>query len=492
MPFARGRRRVQFPLGSFATATWTIPRDYGGMTAALLRRSRVFVQEAGVPVRIVTFDPGLDVPAARSALELRGELVPGVTLHNVWEDLRALPDDAIGARAEAGPLDLPRAADATERVRTVVDDDGQAKEMLHFRVDGSLAAVDRRSLTGRRVTLYTSDGRAGRHWGSVWGVYRHWLRSTLPDRPAWVVVDSKSLVTFFANLKLEGIRTAHVVHGAHLVAGAADAHGDLTPSRRVMVENFERFDAVVFLTDGQRSDVLERIGPRSNAFVIPNSAALPDVTLDHDRDVLSGVVLASLNGRKRVGHAIKGVGAAADRTGLPVRLDVFGDGPERERLERLAARVPGVTLHGYVPGAASRLEQASFLLLTSRSEGLPLVFAEAMSRGCVPIAYDIRYGPADIITHGTNGFLVPDGDVDGLGRAIERLVTMEQSRLRRMREAARTTALDYSDRAVAERWAELFWRLSDTDPPRRWPLWAVARESVRLAPRAVRAVRRAF
>ncbi|WP_200914854.1 glycosyltransferase [Arthrobacter sp. Leaf234] len=40
---------------------------------------------------------------------------------------------------------------------------------------------------------------------------------------------------------------------------------------------------------------------------------------------------------------------------------------------------------------------ASFTLLTSTTEGLPLVLLEAMSGGCLPIAYDIPYGPADLI-----------------------------------------------------------------------------------------------
>jgi lysine 2,3-aminomutase len=79
------------------------------MTSALLRRSRAFAREAGVHVRVLTFDPLLDAAAARADLEARGELVPGVTLHHVWEDVRALADDEIAPSRGAVARDLPSA-----------------------------------------------------------------------------------------------------------------------------------------------------------------------------------------------------------------------------------------------------------------------------------------------------------------------------------------------------------------------------------------------
>ncbi|MEL7976904.1 glycosyltransferase [Isoptericola sp. F-RaC21] len=465
MPHSPGPT-TRFPSGSHAAATWTIPADYGGMTSALLRRSRAFAREAGVPVRVLTFSPDLDAAAARRTLEERGELTDGVTLHHVWEDLRLLPDDAVGA-TRSRATDLPRGADG-ELVRTETGPDGDVRRQLHFRADGTLAAIDDRG-DERRVTLYTRDGRAGRQWGSVWALYRYWLDRVLPERPAYVVVDSKTMVKFFASLRGTDVYTAHLVHGAHLSAKATDAHGPLTVARTPLVEHLDDFDAVVFLTAGQRRDVVDRVGERAHAYVVPNGTDLPEGPLPAHEERYRGAVLASLHGRKRVGQAIAGVERARDRTGLGLTLDVYGDGPERARVEGLAAKVPGVTLHGYVRGAADRLADASFLLLTSRAEGLPLVFAEAMSRGCVPIAYDIRYGPADIITDGVDGFLVPDGDVDALAAAIERFVTLDDDAVRRMREAAVATAQGYSDAAVVARWADVLEDVTRRRPQVRRP-----------------------
>lgn len=472
---------TRFPAGSHAAATWTIPDDYGGMTSALLRRSRAFVRETGAPVRVLTFSPRLDVDAARRTLEARGELVPGVTLHNVWQDLCELPDEDVAptGRAVVLPVGAPG-----ERWRT--EEDEAARRDLHFRADGSLAAVDESTGAGREITLYARDGRRGRRWRSVWALYRHWVDRVLPDRPGYVIVDSKSLVRFFASLGLAGVRTLHVVHGAHLSAKAADAHGELTASRTPLVEHLDDFDAVVFLTEGQRRDVVSRLGERAHTSVVPNSTDLPDRPWPAREGAARyrGAVVASLHWRKRVGNAVAGIDRARRQTGLPLTLDVYGDGPERARVEARAAGVEGVTLHGYVPDAAGRLADASFLLLTSRAEGLPLVFAEAMSRGCVPIAYDIRYGPADIITDGVDGFLVPDGDVEALAAAIGRFVTLDGESVRRMREAAAASAQHYSDAAVVSRWAAVLEEVAHRRP-------RAARRRVLRGGRALRATWRA-
>lgn len=469
VPRTSGRRTdATFPQGSYAAATWSIPSAYGGMTSALLRRSRTFVEEAGVSVRILTFSATLDVESMQARLIERGELIPGVTLHNVWEDVRALPDDRVAPKPGAVPTARPQ-GEPGERVRVEEDEDGSSLRELHFRRDGTLAAVDERHDTGRQVTLYTRDGREGRSWGSVWAVYRMWIDHVLPEEPAHVVVDSKSLTKFFASLRRPGVYTAQLVHGAHLTAGATDPHGPLSRTRAPLIEHVDDFDAIVFLTEGQRRDVLDRVGSRDNTFVIPNSTELPPGSDPTRADRLAGAMLASLNGRKRVPHAIRGVQRAAARTGLDITLDVYGDGPDREKLERIAAKVPGVTMRGFVRGAAERLADASFLVLTSRAEGLPLVFAEAMARGCVPIAYDIRYGPADIITDGVDGFLVPQGDIDALAEAIERFVTLDDAAMESMRRAAMTTAQKYAAPAVVARWADVF-----ADVERRRPVPATS------------------
>ncbi|HIW99801.1 MAG TPA: glycosyltransferase, partial [Candidatus Nesterenkonia stercoripullorum] len=71
---------------------------------------------------------------------------------------------------------------------------------------------------------------------------------------------------------------------------------------------------------------------------------------------------------------------------------------------------------------------------------------------CIPIAYDIEYGPSDIITDGVDGFLVPPGDIDALAEAITRFLAMDRAKVVRMREAAIARAQDFSAEKIVQRW----------------------------------------
>jgi poly(glycerol-phosphate) alpha-glucosyltransferase len=377
-----------------------------------------------------------------------------MTLHNVWEDLRDLPDDALQPEPGARKVRrLPRGAKG-ERLREEPDGDGGVRQLV-FRRDRSLVATEERQGGHRVVTTYTRRGVPGRRWAALWGFYRWMLIRTLPVDPTYVVVDSKSLVRFFATRPPASIRTLHVVHGAHLATDAADAHGDVVGRRGKMLDRLEAFDAVVVLTASQERDLRDRLGDGVRTSVIPNSTELPSHVRLEGRDPFGGVMLASLNPRKRVDHGIDAVDAVRRRTGRPVSLDVYGTGPEEQSLSARAAQVPGVRLHGHVPGAASRFATASFMLLTSTSEGMGLVLTEAMARGCLPVAYDIRYGPSDVITHGVDGFLVPSGDVDALAATIEHVTGLDEATLLTMRAAAVQAARRYDDAAVVRQWVEV-------------------------------------
>src|SRR5699024_9783616 len=65
---------------------------------------------------------------------------------------------------------------------------------------------------------------------------------------------------------------------------------------------------------------------------------------------------------------------------------------------------------------------------------------------------------ADIIDHGVNGFLVPDGDVDALAAAIRHFLSMPDDEVEKMRQRAIERAADFSEsaigRALWRAWAE--------------------------------------
>ena len=101
--------------------------------------------------------------------------------------------------------------------------------------------------------------------------------------------------------------------------------------------------------------------------------------------------------------------------GIDFTCVIAGEGPERRRLEELI-RVNQLRSRVQLVGHADRAQIASLYLdadvivLTSRSEGLPLVLMEAMAGGGIVLAPAIT-GIPELVLAGKTGFLYSDGNV---------------------------------------------------------------------------------
>jgi len=92
---------------------------------------------------------------------------------------------------------------------------------------------------------------------------------------------------------------------------------------------------------------------------------------------------------------------------LPWEFHVIGDGPLRAEMEREAQTLaPRCHFHGWLDGVAVKdaMERSDALLLTSLSEGLPMVAVEALDRGLAIIASRIG-GLTDVVAPEENGLL---------------------------------------------------------------------------------------
>src|SRR3954449_11587119 len=69
--------------------TWWIPEQYGGQTTGTLRRIGEQARRSARPVELLTFGALWDNAEAVARLRARGTLDRGVTLRNLWQDLRA-------------------------------------------------------------------------------------------------------------------------------------------------------------------------------------------------------------------------------------------------------------------------------------------------------------------------------------------------------------------------------------------------------------------
>lgn len=105
----------------------------------------------------------------------------------------------------------------------------------------------------------------------------------------------------------------------------------------------------------------------------------------------------------------------------PWRLNLYGDGPMRQTLGRLADKLDlsaRVVFAGFV--ALDEIWATNHtLVMPSRFEGLPLAMVEAMLCGRPVIATDVA-GHSEVVADGVTGFLADAPTVESFSMALER------------------------------------------------------------------------
>lgn len=273
--------------------------------------------------------------------------------------------------------------------------------------------------------------------------HRRALRSLRPD-------------IFHANLS-EGSSCQYALLAALSVPGLRVVVTENSPmgvrselSRRIKQRSAPRFDAHVGV--GRRAAALVEadLGLAAGTLrVIPNGVPVADHREPAPR---TGPPLVAAVSRF---DPVKGldvlVRAMAD-VDAPARLVVFGDGPERARLEALVDELGlsgRVELAGWVDDVRRRLVDADLFVLPSRLEGMPMSLLEAMQAGVASIATDVG-SVAEVIDDGVSGRIVPPDDPGALAAAIDELLADDERRAK-MAATGREIALARftSDAAVA-------------------------------------------
>lgn len=134
--------------------------------------------------------------------------------------------------------------------------------------------------------------------------------------------------------------------------------------------------------------------------------------------------------REKSPHLAVATAVELHRRGVPVRLDVYGDGPHRDELEELADGAP-VHFHGYVDGRAAlrdRLAAADISLSVCPSETFGLAVLEALACG-TPVVTADRGGARELIDRSCGTWAPPDPSA--LADAVLRLAARPVAPVRR-------------------------------------------------------------
>lgn len=227
---------------------------------------------------------------------------------------------------------------------------------------------------------------------------------------------------------------------------------------------FRRFDAVVAVS----RPIIARLSAhgisRDRLHLLPNAYAPEASLLDRE------AARASL-GLDRDGFRIGWVGRVSQEKGAdvlidalvhfdsaqPVAVSILGDGAEREAVRARAASLgvaPRITWHGVVRGAGRLLPAFDVLVLSSRTEGTPMVVLEAMAAG-VPIVATHVGGIPDMLSSREALLVAPD-DPAALAAAIRAVRTDPGAAAERARAARCRLAAQFGVEPWLDRYADIY------------------------------------
>jgi glycosyltransferase involved in cell wall biosynthesis len=294
------------------------------------------------------------------------------------------------------------------------------RDLAHSQSGGSEVLIDRLACgcveRGHEVALMCGAPTGPRRYAVVGlgGTYAQYLRAPIAYARAFrgwdVLVDNENGIPFFSPLWRRGpvVCLVHHVHSdqwrlrfpAPIAAVGRALEGSAMPA----VYRRSLFLCVSRSTAG----AVARLG------VAPERIRVLPMGADPAQPARSGrsasplfVALGRLVPHKRLELLLEIWERVRPHVGG--RLLVIGDGPERERIERLAC--DGVELRGRVPDTEKRalLGQAWLLVHAAMHEGWGIVVCEAAAVGTPTLAFDAP-GLRDAICDGMTGVLARSAD----------------------------------------------------------------------------------
>ncbi|MBO7267684.1 MAG: glycosyltransferase family 4 protein [Bacteroidaceae bacterium] len=144
------------------------------------------------------------------------------------------------------------------------------------------------------------------------------------------------------------------------------------------------------------------------------------------------------------------------------KLEIVGEGEERQTLQTLINSygiAHSITLCPLTNDMDTVYRGASIIAMSSRYEGLPMILLEAQAYGLPIVSFNCQCGPADIITDGMDGYLIPEGDCNTLASKLETLVKDTPLR-QQMGKVARKNSERYAEEVIMAKWTTLFDKLN--------------------------------
>ena len=502
-----------FPDALYVFAVGGLPRNFAGRTSSIFAKARLFKQLAGVDSVALTFNHSSELDDVTHLFRERGSVIDGVTTVNLLDHM---PDDTERSgepiRYELAGPGMHPIKDADQELYRFYDADGvyrlykrfdyagrlivrdwftenrnrtrrdefrldgtirrtvymdlvhnRPRQDIYYRKDGTphfnlWRAIDEETTLPyiERVTLFDADGRPSRVLGGYDEILHACLDNYLAGRKAFICTEGRDIDQWMLTYHRPNVKRLFLLHNTH-IRPPYDNIKRIRPSYKGLFEHREDVDATVFLTVTQRAEAEAVYGRQSNFYVVPHAAPAVTEVPDVERDPNLVIMMARLDPQKQLDHALQAWQRVHKQ--LPqARLEIYGRGPLQTQLADQIKQLKlgdSVTLAGFTTDPHSVYRRAGLCMMTSKYEGAPLTLLEAFALGCPVISYDLRYGPADIIDDGVNGFLVPYGDRKAMADAVVRCLN-DPALLARLSAGTARAAAQFTPESFVARWSGIY------------------------------------
>lgn len=255
-----------------------------------------------------------------------------------------------------------------------------------------------------------------------------------------------------------GIATVSTLHGSSRMGGISHVF------EWIQERALGRFDAVVAVSAPLVDALAARGVSRERIHMVPNAWTPPEGPLARgasrgelgvDGEPLVIGWVGRLIPVKGVDVFIEAL-AAMEQDGWVARI--VGDGPERAAAEaraRALGLAPKVRFLGAIPDAARLFSGLDLFVLSSRSEGTPMVLLEAMGEGLPVVATRVG-GVPDVLREPREGWIVPPEAPGELARALDEAVASAEHRRSRGAAAKAHVEASFAQPAWIRRHDEVY------------------------------------
>ena len=262
----------------------------------------------------------------------------------------------------------------------------------------------------------------GKYYSSKEALFGVFLDKLGIKKKDWVLLDRSTgtAKAVFTRKESLGFKLGVVVHAEHYVAEGITDNGILFNNYyEYQFNNRDLVDAFICSTEKQADLLSQQLDGFSKVFVAP-AGYLEELRGGGIEDVRKKgkfVTVSRLSDEKNLDLLIRAFAVARQEKDLAdgsrLTLDIYGEGVERENLERLIKKYDAesfITLKGHHKMDDLYREYSTYVS-ASFAEGFGLSLMEAVGSGLFIVGYNVDYGNTNFVVEGRTGILCPV-DVD--------------------------------------------------------------------------------